>query len=726
MRIANMLAWGGMLVACDGAVEASVEATPSENTWQFERIDLVAPVDSLDWRSALAHDPGAGVTFNAPTVLGDAECFAVAQRPEGVVIVVARGESGRVDLVSADGRHLETVADASGERRRVTACAVSYDAKSQPHVVIAYTGERPLTVHYRREANTFVATQIADFAATQIAFNARSPRGPEAVIVDATTTSLHLVYDGAWQRRALPATALATPGAKAVAVAVDDAGRSHFALGADYYGDHGDTYAFWPSHRRSDGAVAIVLDGTTPHIVHAEGGALYRSVIGPDSAATTLWSRGVDITGYTKDLAPLGGQLAARLDADGYLHVLAAALETRTHATTWRLEYTQDRDIGTAAEGDTSATTIADTRPTGVVAWVGEGSAIAADHGKLVSVERSSSFEARDPAPVLEAPAVGNVHACSAGVIAGESTVLRHMTELSAVSLAPSGAHIHALEWDFGRRAVRTTVGDAMGWTTDEVTPWALDTMSAGRADMAIDAAGNDHLVWPEGDGVAHWMRSTAGWMRAELELEVVGTPDLGLVGNDLWLAAMTRDGIALSRFDGAWQAPVVIPADATSFDLVDGTLMPTVVFVEHGQVVTATLTPDSVERHDLDIAASHVRGVQVGKQLFLMTVAPGTDTDVVAYLDGAELGRWTSTTPTRVMTALATDAGAMIVWDDANVLRGVTLDATLTQRTLRVSEGATLWTGSATPSGRLIAVEQNQAAPNTRGVDLIGEACAR
>ncbi len=719
MRIANMIAWGGLLVACDGAAEANLEPA----TRHFERVDVIAPVHA-DWRIEARTPVPSGATFSAATVLGDAECFAVAERPEGqagpsgTIIAVARGELGRVDLMSTDGRLIETVAAESDERRRVMACALSYDAKAQPHVVVAYTGEHASTVHYRREASGFVATQVAPFTATQIAFNARSPRGPEAIIVDATTTSLHLVFsEGAWQRRDLPATALATPGAKAVAVTVDDAGRSHFALGADYYGDHGDTYAFWPSQRRSEGAVAIVLDGATPQILHVEAGALYRTVIGPDSAATTVWTQGTTITGYSRELAPLGGQLAARLDADGYLHTLTAALETRSRSTTWQLEYTQDRD------GD--RTIIADARPTGVVAWSGEGRALAADHGKLVSVVRTSSFEPREPAPVLEAPPVGSVHACGA-VIAGESTVLRHMTNLSAVSLAPIGDEIHALEWDFGRRAVRTTVGDAAGWSTEEVTPWALDVMSAGRSDVAIDGAGNTHLVWPEGDGLAHWLKSAAGWTRSELALNVVGTPDLGIVGNDLWLAATTPEGIALSRFQGGWQAPVVIPATSVAVDLVDGALLPTVVFVEHGQVVIATATPDGVERDELDIAATSVRGVQVGKQLFIMTMV---DDAVVAYVDGSELGRWASATPTRVMAAQATTEGAMIVWDDADTLRGVVLDEALSERRLTVSEGATLWTGAATPSGRLVAVEQNQGfgpTPDARGVDLIGEACAR
>jgi len=794
MKIASLVVLLGMLSACDSASFKADEATP--RLVKTELFVATAPAQpttpSDEYR----------VTFSEPSSLGDASCFAVVDVPVdepasnvafASELAVLTTNDGSVTLVGSHGLTRETVANASG--RRVSACALALDTKGQPQVIVAFVaGDDSETVHYRRDGNGWRPTQVAPFAASQIAFNARGPRGSEVIVVDAWMTSVHaLLVDGRWQRETLPTSAFTGAGALAVAVTVGVDGRSHFALGPNYYGDRGDQYVYWPSGVGAQafvsdpsGGLAIVIDpadpAQLPQIIHARseratGGGdlvatnLYRTVIGPDSANTTLWAKATAVMGYTQHFAPEPGQLAARIDADGHLHTLAAVLDARRLGSMWSVDYVHDRD------GAPHHTNLPDVRATGGVAFVGDDRLFASDHCELVEVTRTSAFAEVEPAPLSEPPSVGAVDTCDAGLGFGPgTTLLRHMTGLSAVTLAPaSDASVRALEWDYDRGHVRQTTGDGFGWDTREVTPWQLDTMSAGRSRM-VTLAGSDQLVWPEGDGLAHWSNVSGHWVRSSPALvNVIGTPDLMTAKTDLWLSAihaptgvneLAREGrgaaaleLVVTRYNrGSWATPEPLPVAGTpeAHDLVEAATVPTVLFAERAtgaataHLVLAERRGDGtwmrkeLVRDDGGAAvprfeASRILGVsaisdEAGDIIAIVTVLDVSGTSIVALRIGAtttlELGRWSGIAGAgaRALRASASgDGRTFLAWNDGNALEVAIVSASaLEYRTLRMPAGAILWTGGVTLEGRLVAVVQQETTPGQRSVDLIGEACVR
>ncbi len=789
MRIASVVVLLGVLSACDSVVIKADQVSASGPQVPV-KTQLFVPPSAPE----VVADPSR-VTFSATGTLGEASCFATVDTAGGTLVLVTDDDGG-VELVNTvgDSSSRETIVAASAANaRRVSACALSLDAKGQPEVVVAFlAGDASETVHYRRDAGGWRAARVASFAAVQVAFNAKSPRGSEVIAVDAWMSSVHaILVDGGWQTRALPASAFAAAGALAVAVAVDADGRSHFALGANYYGDRDGQYVYWPGRTGAGagagvgvgvgegvgvgagagawsaaGGLAIVFDpadpARAPQIIHAErerapGSAdvfathLFRTVIGPDSASTSVWAKATAIMGYSQHFAPYAGQLAARIDEDGHLHTLATVLDERTLGTTWSVDYVHDRD------GAPHHTVLRDVRATGQVALAGDDRLIASDHGDLVELTRTSSFPEVEPAPILAPPPVGTVDTCDAGFADGV-TVLRHMTGLSAVVLATGDdAGVHALEWDYDRRAVRQTSGDAIGWDTRQVSPWQLDIMSAGRSQAAV-VDGHDHLVWPEGDGLAHWTDASGRWVRSSPEMsDVRGTPDLtaGARG-ELWLSAVHAphgvDELVVARFAaGSWSAPLVVPVEGSpeAQALVAGEsgvagLDGAVVFAERAvgsdvaRLVMATHDGAGWVRRDLGLSARRVIGVRAasdahGAIAVVVSVEDAAGYATVALRVGegtTELGRWAApdATGSRALDAVASaDGGVVLVWDGGNDLEAAFIDgAVVTRRTLTAPAGATLWTGGATREGRLVAVVQRQTGPAQTAIDLIGEACAR
>jgi hypothetical protein len=444
----------------------------------------------------LTPPPEPTLIFDAAMALGDADCFSVVELPEAQLVLAVSGEHRSIELLTIRDRQVtrELVGDLANAPARVPSCALSLDAKGRPEIVTALvSGETRATIHLRRDGARWVTSTIADFAAWQIAFSAKSPRGSEVMLIDAATRQHHaLLVAGQWRDRPLPAPALADPNGRALAVAIDEDGRSHFALGSDYYGDRGDGYAFWPGDRPRDtamtGAVAIVIDpadhARLPQIVYARrdigaderASEIYRAVIGPDSSESFVWDDGLSVVGYEQRLAPYSGQIAARLDADGYLHTVSAVMHQRSSGTTWSTRYLHDRPRAPRSHE------ITEVRATGAVAFAAADAVIVSDHGRIRFVTRSSSFPAAEPPEILAPPWVGAVDACGDGPIAGAgATVLRTMPQLSAVALAsvpsaaPDGGEagdaIQALEWSYDRMSVRHTTGDVVGWTTSDVAP---------------------------------------------------------------------------------------------------------------------------------------------------------------------------------------------------------------------------------------------------------------
>lgn len=712
MRIWSILGVAWVVGGCDGA--SRVGDGHANDDGQTER--FAAPVALHRWSPAPAP---AAVTFAAAETLAAADAFALAGDH---VVTVADG------VVRLDGVEVTRVSGL------VSACAASLDAKGQTEIVVAAGGA---TVHLARKNSGWVATPVAPFAAAHLAFNARSPRGPELVFGDATQTLVHAVLvDGAFRALALPAGA--RPG-RALAVAVDDQGRSHFAIGADYYGDRGATWAFWPSGAEADGAVAIALDPADDaqraiQIVHASADhdgatSLFRSVIGPDSAVTTRWAEARAIVGRSEHLAPADGQLAARFDSDGHLHTAAALRVDRALGPSLSLVYDTDRD------GAVHHVELSDVRPTGAVALLDDGQVLAADHGALVAATRTSTFPKGEPAEVAEAPSVGAVDVCG-GAAAGATTVLRTMTNLSAVAFATGGDDdtVHALEWDLGRGAVRHTVGDAAGWTTTELTPWQLDTMRAGRSRALVDGGGATWAAWPEGDGVAVWSDRSGAWTRVAVDLPAIDDrPSLAEVGGraagTMWIAGLAGGTVVAAEADGGVE---IVAEHATAQALVAGAAVPTVLFAaprtdgpsgsEAGaqagsEIWVARRDPATGTWMTRAVGAAHevlgLVGVVDGDALVVGVSERTADGTRVRALEARAVTTIRGTWPTnevpgeRALTIDLVGGDAQLVWSDGRALTAVRLGAAITIATLEVAPGATLAAGSATRTGRLVAVER-------------------
>lgn len=708
MRIWSVLGFVAVVSGCDGQVDLASEApgTPVRlQRWSPE--PAPAPVD-------------AAVTFASAEAVAAADHFATAGDH---IITVADGVV-RVDDVE--------VARVGG---LVSALAASLDGKGQPEIVVAAGGE---TTHFARQNSGWIATRVAPFGAAHVVLNARSPRGSEVLFGDATRTLRHAVLvDGAFRELALPAAV--KPG-RALAVAVDASGRSHFAIGADYYGDRGATFAFWPSGVDADGAVAIALDPadttrTAIHIVHAtrrDGGtSLYRTVVGPDSAVTTPWSSARVIVGRSEHLAPADGQLAVRFDDDGHLHTAAALRVDRAQGASFALVYDHDR------EGAVRHVELGDVRPTGAVALIGEVGVLAADHGKLVGTSRTSVFPKGEPAEVIEPPSVGAVDVCP-GNVESAATVLRAMDGLAAVTLAERATGvvddaIGALEWDIGRGAVRHTRGDEAGWTTTEVTPWQLDTMRAGRSRALIGADGATHLAWPEGDGLAVWSDLGAGWVQRAVAFPAIDDrPSLAEVDGALWVAGRTGGTVSVARVGGAIE---VVSERATAQALVAGAAIPTLLFAEPRAdggseiwVARRTATGEWVTRA---VGAAHevlgLVGVANGDTIIVGVGERTTEGYRVRALEAAAVTRIRGSWPSvgepgeRAWSITRVGDDAELVWSDGRALNAVRLGAAISVDTLEVGGDATLVTGTVTRAGRLVAVERSGDA-----VRIIAQACAR
>lgn len=407
MRLAPPIALvSAALFACDTGAEPNVAAAELQ---VGEPAPASAP-HAFEHAIAPRAVPSDRVTFGPAHDLGDARCVAVAEAAGTPIALAVRGELGVLELVRPATGARELIGPIASEPVRVTACALSLDWRGRPEIVVATLGGTlGRTLHLKQHGATWLRTDVAAFAARHLAFNARSPRGSEVLASDFAEGRLHAhLVDGHWRPRALPA--VAPTGPLALAVAVDEHGRSHFALGADYYGDRGDDYALWPGARPADHApptaVAIVLDPIdpdhTPRIVHAQrepipnlDGAfathLYHTVIGPAGSSTVLWSRAAAITGLSEHLAPDAGQLAARLDEDGYLHTIATSLRQRASGATWGLVYTHDR-LGEPRSDAVQA------RATGSVHFLGEAAILVSAHGELERYQRTSDLPAAEPA----------------------------------------------------------------------------------------------------------------------------------------------------------------------------------------------------------------------------------------------------------------------------------------------------------------------------------------
>lgn len=710
-------------------------------------------------------DDASRTSFEHVVTVDGVDCFAADAIDGGAAAVIVRA-GGRVEIaevaeVGEAGVTTELVQAEDAQGREPAACALSMDRDGRPEIAIAWVGGD--TVHLALEGARWVTSRIAPFEAARIAMNAKSPRGTEVIAVDGWLTAVHAVREGdAWRVLALPAVSFGEPGAMAIAVTADAEGRSHFALGADYYGDRDGQYVFWPGARAEGDAVrgglAIALSPDAerlPHIVHARteraaGGweqavtHLYHTVIGPDAAMTTRWATGATVVGHDEHIAAGAGQLAAGFDANGRLFTVAGFEVRGTRGARWGLR--RDR-AGAGAEMRE------DIHATGEVVLAGELVMVQSD--RALEVYRQGSAPATNASAaasgLIAPPSVGSVGTCRGGYAEdGAATTLRRMHGVSHVVLAsaPEGDEVHAVEWAWDREAVRHALGHEAGWDTRDVASWQLEVDRPRQTRAVVGADGATHLVWPRGEALEYASDASGRWVREEVPvLAGAGAPSLSVVGQDVWVAAVVEgaQGAAIDvarRRGGAWvRAEEVIEtrgalAAHTLVAARDGAVVLVAERVAGDVRVVAVARGEARwERRDLGVSAARIEsiaGVAVEGGVVALVAAVDAsgrrEITVIAIPEArpAEVvARW-SFEPHEDVEALHVGVldgpGVAVLWRRGASLEGARVDTAGVSSLGRVTtgEGGRVLGGLVTPAGRLVAAVHRGA-----DAEIIGAACA-